>query len=59
LEQLDGYLARLGQDFGWLVIFVAEGERSHRRDNALEIEERLKTEIQTTPMGRSITVIRA
>jgi hypothetical protein len=59
LEQLDGYLARLGQDSGWLVIFVAEGGRSHRRDNALEIEERLKTEIQTTPMGRSITVIRA
>jgi hypothetical protein len=52
LEQLDGYLARLGQDSGWLVIF-------DRRDNALEIEERLKTEIQTTPMGRTITVIRA
>jgi AAA-like domain len=52
LEQLDGYLARLGQDSGWLVIF-------DRRDNALEIEERLKTEIQTTPMGRSITVVRA
>jgi hypothetical protein len=59
LEQLDGYLARLGQDEGWLVIFVAEGGRSHRRDNALEIEERLKTEIQVSPMGRSITVIRA
>jgi hypothetical protein len=52
LEQLDGYLARLEQDGGWLVIF-------DRRDNALELEERLKTEIQTTPMGRSITVIRA
>jgi AAA-like domain len=52
LEQLDGYLARLGQNEGWLVIF-------DRRDNALEIEERLKTEIQTTPMGRTITVIRA
>ncbi|MCC3409159.1 MAG: ATP-binding protein [Microcoleus sp. PH2017_10_PVI_O_A] len=52
LEQLDGYLARLGQDSGWLVIF-------DRRDNALELEERLKTEIQTTPMGREITVIRA
>jgi hypothetical protein len=59
LEQLDGYLARLGQDSGWLVIFVAEGGRSHRRDNALEIEERLKTEIQVSPMGRTITVIRA
>jgi AAA-like domain len=52
LEQLDGYLARLGQDSGWLVIF-------DRRDNALELEERLATETQTTPMGRSITVIRA
>lgn len=52
LEQLDGYLARLGQDEGWLVIF-------DRRDNALELEERLKTEIQTTPMGREIIVIRA
>jgi AAA-like domain len=52
LEQLDGYLARLGQDEGWLVIF-------DRRDNALEIEERLKTEIQVSPMGREITVIRA
>jgi type II secretory pathway predicted ATPase ExeA len=52
LEQLDEYLARLRQDFGWLVIFDT-------RDNALEIEERLKTEIQTTQMGRKITVIRA
>jgi hypothetical protein len=52
LEQLDGYLARLGQDEGWLVIF-------DRRDNALELEERLNTEIQTSPMGRLITVIRA
>ncbi|MCC3529906.1 MAG: ATP-binding protein [Microcoleus sp. PH2017_22_RUC_O_B] len=52
LEQLDGYLARLGQDSGWLMIF-------DRRENALELEERLKTEIQTSPMGRLITVIRA
>jgi hypothetical protein len=52
LEQLDEYLARLRQDFGWLVIFDT-------RDNALELEERLKTEIQTTQMGRKITVIRA
>ncbi len=52
LEQLDGYLARLGQDFGWLVIF-------DRRENGLELEERLKTEIHTTPMGRTVTVIRA
>jgi hypothetical protein len=52
LEQLDGYLARLGQDSGWLVIF-------DRRENAPELEERLNTEIHLTPMGRSITVIRA
>jgi AAA-like domain len=52
LEQLDGYLARLGQDAGWLVIF-------DKRDNALELEERLKTEIQLSPLGREITVIRA
>ncbi|MEG3903523.1 ATP-binding protein [Microcoleus sp. B4-C5] len=52
LEQLDGYLARLGQDEGWLVIF-------DRRENALELEERLNTEIHRTPMGRTVTVIRA
>ncbi len=52
LEQLDGYLAKLGQDQGWLVIF-------DRRDNAPELEERLKTETHTSKMGRSITVIRA
>jgi hypothetical protein len=52
LEQLDEYLARLKQDSGWLVVF-------DRRDNALELEERLKTEIQMTNSGRKITVIRA
>jgi hypothetical protein len=52
LEQLDEYLARLKQDYGWLVIF-------DRRDNAPELEERLKTEIHASPLGRSITVIRA
>ncbi|MEG4804283.1 hypothetical protein QUB63_25750 [Microcoleus sp. ARI1-B5] len=52
LEQLDGYLARLGQDSGWLVIF-------DKRDNALELEERLKTEIHASPLGLEITVIRA
>jgi hypothetical protein len=52
LEQLDEYLARLKQDSGWLVIF-------DRRDNAPKLEERLKTEIQTTYSGRKITVIRA
>ena len=52
LEQLDGYLARLGQDSGWLMIF-------DRRENAPELEERLNTEIHFTPIGRSVTVIRA
>ncbi|MEG5018496.1 MULTISPECIES: hypothetical protein [unclassified Microcoleus] len=52
MEQLDGYLARLGEDDGWLVIF-------DRRENALELEERLNTEILLTPMGRTVTVIRA
>jgi hypothetical protein len=52
LVQLDSYLARLGQDSGWLVIF-------DRRDNAPELEDRLTTELQMTEIGRSITVIRA
>jgi hypothetical protein len=52
LEQLDGYLARLGLDSGWLVIF-------DRRSTALEIEERLATEMAMTPTGRGVTVIRA
>ncbi len=52
LMQLDEYLARLRQDTGWLVIF-------DRRDNALELEERLTTEIHTSPSGREIMVIRA
>ncbi len=52
LEQLDAYLARLGVDFGWLVIF-------DRRSNALEIEERLVTEVTTTSGGRAVTVVRA
>jgi hypothetical protein len=50
LEQLDGYLARLGQDKGCLVIF-------DRRENAPESEKRLNTEFYTTNMGRIITVI--
>ncbi len=52
LEQLDGYLARLGLDSGWLVIF-------DRRSTALEIEERLCTELAVTATGRGVTVIRA
>ena len=52
LSQLDSYLARLGEDFGWLVIF-------DRRTNALPLEERLAAQVTTTKNGRSITVVRA
>ncbi len=52
IEQLDSYLARLGVNFGWLVIFDC-------RSNALEIEERLVTEVTTTSSGRLVTVVRA
>jgi hypothetical protein len=52
LQQIDGYLARLGQESGWLVIF-------DRRQTALPIEERLTTELAKTESDRAITVIRA
>jgi type II secretory pathway predicted ATPase ExeA len=52
LEQLDSYLARLGVNFGWLIIF-------ERRQKALPIEECLSTQITTTKNGRSVTVVRA
>ncbi len=52
LEQIDGYLARLGLDFGWLVIF-------DRRREILPIEERLRSQIQVSEQGRQITVIQA
>ncbi|MEG4077018.1 hypothetical protein QUA10_02845 [Microcoleus sp. Pol8_D6] len=42
----------MGEDSGWLVIF-------DRLENAPELEERLNTEIHPTPMGGSITGIRA
>lgn len=52
LEQLDGYLARLGLDAGWLVIF-------DRRPQAPPLAERLGvTEVQS-PGGRRVSVIRA
>ncbi|MEM9165373.1 MAG: ATP-binding protein, partial [Cyanobacteria bacterium P01_F01_bin.4] len=51
LKQLDKYLAGLGLDQGWLVIF-------DRRDQALSIAERTITEAATTSNGRQITVIR-
>ncbi|MGB3761224.1 MAG: ATP-binding protein, partial [Rivularia sp. (in: cyanobacteria)] len=52
IEQLESYLARLGLNEGWLLIF-------DRRKNALPIEERLSTEVVTTENQRVITVIRA
>jgi type II secretory pathway predicted ATPase ExeA len=52
LEQLDSYLARIGVDSGWLLVF-------DRRKNASPIEERLSTQIEITENKRSITVIRA
>jgi hypothetical protein len=52
LAQLDGYLARLGQATGWLVIF-------DQRPGAPPIETRTTTEEATTPSGRTVSVIRA
>ena len=52
LEQLDEYLAGLGLDSGWLVIF-------DRRADQPPISERTTTEAAVSPAGRRITVIRA
>jgi type II secretory pathway predicted ATPase ExeA len=52
IEQLDNYLAGLGLDFGWLVIF-------DRRTKALPLVERLATQVKTTDGGRSVVVVRA
>jgi AAA-like domain len=51
LIQLDQYLAGLGLDRGWLVIF-------DQRSGLLPIADRTTTELATTETGRSITVIR-
>lgn len=51
LAQLDSYLARLGQDTGWLVIFDC------RRDLP-PIEARTTTELGQTPGGRAVMVVR-
>ena len=50
LEQINGYLARLGLGFGWLVIF-------DRRANILPIDARLRTEMHRSEQDREITVI--
>jgi hypothetical protein len=52
LPQLDGYLNRLNQSSGWLVIF-------DRRKKAPALEDRLSTELALTASGRQVTVIRA
>lgn len=52
LEQLDGYLAGLALDSGWLVIF-------DRRPKAPPLAERLGTFDAIAPSGRRIVVIRA
>jgi len=52
LEQLDGYLARLGLTTGWLII-------SDQRHNQPPIAERTQAGVALSPGGRSITVIRA
>ncbi len=52
LEQIDGYLAGLGQETGWLMIF-------DRRAGQGNLAERVRTDSATTPNGRTITVIQA
>ena len=51
IEQIDRYLARLGESFGWLVIF-------DWRSGLAPIEDRTTTETVETQEGRSIVVIR-
>lgn len=51
LKQLDRYLAGLGLDTGWLVIF-------DQRQGLPPISERTTTELATTSNARSIVVIR-
>jgi len=52
LVQLDGYLAGLGLDAGWLVIF-------DRRPEAAALAERLGASEQRTATGRRVVVVRA
>jgi hypothetical protein len=52
LEQLDGYLAGLGLNSGWLIIF-------DRRSGQPPIRERTASENQQSPQGRRIIVVRA
>ena len=52
LGQIDAYLAGLGLDTGWLVIF-------DRRLDAPPLAERLGAAPATTPGGRQVALIRA
>ena len=52
LEQLDGYLAALGLDTGWLVIF-------DQRSGLVPIEARTSSSVSVTPAGRHVAVVRA
>ena len=52
LEQLDGYLAGLGLESGWLVIF-------DRRSSQPPIRERTASTETGSPQGRQVIVIRA
>ena len=52
LVQLDGYLAGLGLDTGWLVIF-------DRRPGQPRLAQRTSAENATTSNGRKVAVIRA
>jgi hypothetical protein len=51
LVQLEGYLDRLKQSSGWLIIF-------DRRTNSLPLEERMHTELAQTANGQQVMVIR-
>ena len=52
LKQLDDYLARVGLDHGWLVLF-------DRRPEAPPIDERTTLTEERTPSGRVVGVLRA
>lgn len=52
LSQLDGYLAGLGLQTGWLVLF-------DRRSDQPPAEDRTEASTARTPSGREVTVIRA
>jgi hypothetical protein len=52
LAQLDGYLAGIGLETGWLVVF-------DRREGVAPLEERLEHLTMRTPAGRVVEVVRS